>query len=522
MRFIYLVFLLFALLLSVPAFGQTKISSDLIDITNVAFNKNPSIKTAVNDVKDSEANLQIQKSTFDYNLLSELSYQRSRNNLLDGDPRNQFIDKFFNINTVDFNAGLQKKFRTGQRAELGANYNFSSNNFPFNNFSQPVSPYFGNHTGSLSLSFTQPLLRGRGREVTTASEKIAELYIETAKNNYEFSNSYQILQISIAYWNYYTAYKSLEIYRQNESRARNVLDMTKELVKADKKPAGELVQITADLTNQERLTVLAEQNLYNAKINLGRTIGLSKEESENLEDPTNEFPLISASGFDNLQNEDTFITMAIENRGDLKGNKNIYTALEKQLLVSADNLKPQLDLTGFVFNGSSDQGNGFSHTFSSFFNANGQNIGAGAKLTYSFPLNNNFAKGNFARSEIALDNQQIINNNLTRNIELNIKIALSNFKNSVLVLEKAKASLENYRQAFENEQMRFQNGLTTLLNVIIFQERLTNAELQYLQANQEFANSIVVLRHETGSLISQDNQGFTINLDRFYSIPNTN
>lgn len=522
MRFIYFISFLLVIFLSIPVFGQTKTSSDLIDISNTAFNKNPSIKTAVNDIKDSKANLLIQKSIFDYNLLSELSYQRSRNTLLDGDPRNEVINKFFKTNAVDFNAGLQKKFRTGQRAELGANYNFNSNNFPFNSFNQPANPYFGNHTGSLSFSLTQPLLRGRGRLVTEAPEKIAELYIETAKNNFEFSNSFQIQQIGLSYWNYYTAYKSLEIYRQNENRARSVLEMTTELVKADKKPAGELVQIQADLRNQERLTVQAEQNFYNAKINLGRSIGLTKEDSENLENPSNEFPAIANSGYDNLLNEEPFIKIAIENRGDLKGNKNVYSALERQLLVSANNLKPQLDLTGFIFNGSSVQGNQVLNTLSSFLNSNGQSIGIGAKLTYSFALNNNLAKGNFARSEISLDNQQIANNNLTRNIELNIKISLNNFKNNVLVLEKAKSSLENYRLAFENEQMRFQNGLTTLLNVIIFQERLTNAELQYLQANQEFANSIVIFRHETGTLISQDDQGFSIDLDKFYSIPNPN
>ena len=237
MKFIILLLVAFTFFWSIPIFSQSKISSNLIDISNVAFNKNPTVNRSFNDIKDAEANLQIQNSIFDYNLQSELSYQRSRNTLLDADPRNQFINKYFNTNTIELNSGLQKKFRTGQRAELGLNYNFNSNNFPFDNFSQPVSPYFGNHSGALSFSLTQPLLRGRGKEVTTIPEKISELYIETAKNNFEFSNSNEVLQIGFAYWNYYTAYKSLSVYRENESRARSVLEMTTELVKADKKPA---------------------------------------------------------------------------------------------------------------------------------------------------------------------------------------------------------------------------------------------------------------------------------------------
>ncbi|RTZ50490.1 hypothetical protein EJ377_10370 [Chryseobacterium arthrosphaerae] len=66
------------------------------------------------------------------------------------------------------------------------------------------------------------------------SERISQLYIENSKSSNEFTNSNTILQIGQAYWNYYLAYKRVEIYKQNEGRVRNVLDVTKELIKADK------------------------------------------------------------------------------------------------------------------------------------------------------------------------------------------------------------------------------------------------------------------------------------------------
>ena len=90
-----------------------------------------------------------------------------------------------------------------------------------------------------------------------------------------------------------------------------------------------------------------------------------------------------------------------------------------------------------------------------------------------------------------------------------------------MILEKAKEALDNYKEAFSNEQVKFQTGLTTVLSLILFQERLTSSELQYLQAYQQFANSIVNLRHETGTLITQDNKGFSIDSKAFYLIPNT-
>jgi len=91
----------------------------------------------------------------------------------------------------------------------------------------------------------------------------------------------------------------------------------------------------------------------------------------------------------------------------------------------------------------------------------------------------------------------------------------------VLVLEKATEILLHSQEVFKNEQIKFKNGLTTLLNLILFQERLTFAQRNYLQAQQQFAIAIVNLRFETGTLISMsDNKvSSTIDTSIFYSIP---
>ena len=110
-------------------------------------------------------------------------------------------------------------------------------------------------------------------------------------------------------------------------------------------------------------------------------------------------------------------------------------------------------------------------------------------------------------------------NNLKRNIDLNVSIALNNLENSVEVLEKAKRALEFYQEVYNNEQVKFKNGMTILLNLIQFQERLTFAELDYLQAHQQVAIAIVSLRYETGTLLlnKKGNKG---NKELFFTIPN--
>ncbi|WP_281635184.1 TolC family protein [Flavobacterium marginilacus] len=500
---------------------QSKIKCDLIEVSSIAFNKNPTIKSANYSIQNAEANFQLQKSIFDFNLNSEIAYKNDKYNLFDADSRNKYVDKALKNNSFDVSTGLQKTLRSGQIVNVSLNYNYNNSNYPYNSFAEYVGAFYGNHSSNVNLTLTQPLLRGRGGKVTTASEKASVFYINKSKHDYEFANSYEIEQIGIAYWSYYTAYKSLSIYIQNENRVREVLNMTIELVKADKKPQSDLDQVNADLSNQERLTALAKQDLFNARLNLGRVIGLSDDESQRLDTPINDFPTISESGYYSDIDKNALIKIAKNNRGDVKAIGEEYKAIELQYLLAANNLEPQLNLVAFAFYGSASIGNGLDKSWSSLTNNQGQDIGAGAKLIFSFPLNNNLAKGNYSRSKIALQNQSTINENTNRNIELNIDLAVNNLINSVLVLIKSKEAFDFSQNAFNNEQIKFQSGLTTLLNLMIFQERLTSSELQNLNAQQQFSNAIIILRHETGTLIYKEDLGFKITQNAFYTIPNT-
>lgn len=522
MNFLKYFLLFICIFLSQSLFSQPAIQGELLELSSLAFNKSPEIKRNAYRILDSEAQLQIQKSSFDFNLNSDLTYQKNYYSLLEKDPRNSYLDGILKSNTLNLYALLQKKLRSGQTLKLDLRYDFNHDNYPFNAFGLPLDAAIGDYAQILKFSLVQPLLRGRGKELTMIPEKIAELYIEITRENAAFANSNEILQIGSAYWNYCAAFKGLKIYTENEARVRNVLDMTKELVKADKKPAGDLSQIYADLANQEKLTLVANQNLYNAKLNLGRAVGLNSEQSKLITDPVDDFPTLERSGVTDHLDDAYFTNIALINRKDLHAAKKVLDAVEMQLKLAENNKKPQLDLEPFLFYGNASQGNGRSYTLSTLVNEEGRNVGGGAKLTFSFPLNNNFAEGNFSKAKIALDDQNLVEKNLQRNVEINVSTSVNNLSSSVLVLERARLALEFYTKAFNDEQLKFQNGLTTLLNLILFQERLTSAELQYLQAQEDFANALLRLRHETGTLISEDASGFKISSASYYSLPTNN
>ena len=503
-------------------YAQETIPVDIVKLSEITLAKNPIIKRNLLSINNAEGSLQIQKSVFDYQLVSGLSLRRNALNLFELDPRNEFISNKLNSKNTGASIGLQKTFRSSLRASLSADYAMANDNFPFNRFSQNVGSYIEDHSLSSTLSLTQPLLRGRGKQFATAQEKASLLNLESTNETAQFANSFEIFQTVATYWQYVAAYKNFEIFKENEARVRNVLEITQKLVKADKRPAGDLAQIQADLANQERQTKVAEQALYSAKLNLGRSIGLTEVESKELGTPLDEFPTISESGYIKELDEAKFLEIAQNKRKDILASKNTQEALELQFRLAENNKKPQLDLTGFVNYGGMNMGNGLDRALATFSRNEGSNLGYGLSLNLSFPINNNLAKGSYKQNEVILKDQQITYENLKRNIDINVSIALNNLSNSVEILEKAIESLNFYQEVYNNEQVKFKNGLTILLNLIQFQERLTFAELDYLQAHQQFASAIINLRYETGTLLVNQNnkEDSGINKALFYTIPN--
>ncbi|MBL4606063.1 MAG: TolC family protein, partial [Flavobacteriaceae bacterium] len=209
-------------------------------------------------------------------------------------------------------------------------------------------------------------------------------------------------------------------------------------------------------------------------------------------------------------------------RKDILASKKTQEALKLQLDLAENNKKAQIDLTGFLNYGGMNMGNGLNRAIATFTRNEGRSFGYGISLNFSFPINNNLAQGSYIQNEVALKDQQIANNDLQRNIRLNVSIALNDLDKSVQVLKKAQESLNFYQKVFNNEQVKFKNGLTILLNLIQFQERLTFAELEYLQAHQQFASAIINLRYETGTLLINKKGASGIDKKLFYTIPNYN
>lgn len=488
---------------------------DLAALAEVVIRESPTIELQRIRTDRAQVGKQSAASTFDYQLFSDVQWSRSGNNLLSADPRTAIVGNQIQTNNFTLSGGLQRTFRSNLTTTVEVAYTRVADNYPLTVFNEQIGPYVPDNATSTTLSFRYPLLRGNGREIATAGERVAATNLKNQEFNTDFLITSQVFETAVSYWQYLTAEQMMGIYQENEDRVRRVLEITTELVEAEKKPMGDLLQVQADLKDKERQTILAKQQLFAARQNLGRTLGLDEEESTALTLPLSPFPVLEEVVADITLPE--LIEIARANRADLKALERALEIARINISVAKNDLRPQLDATSFVNYGGVDNGNGLNRIFTALGQREGRNYQIGFGLSYFFPVNNNQAEASLRDNQLLYSSQEVALQNQIRNIELNVSIAYNNFLNSVEALKKSRESLAYYQEVFSNEQIKFRSGLTTLLNLILLQERLTFAQLDYVQNQQQFALAISELRFETGTLVPQTQD--TDQLDVFYTLP---
>jgi outer membrane protein TolC len=71
----------------------------------------------------------------------------------------------------------------------------------------------------------------------------------------------------------------------------------------------------------------------------------------------------------------------------------------------------------------------------------------------------------------------------------------------------------------QNEKKKYRLGESTLIDVIIAQDRLDSALLSHVQNRQTYATQLARLRLQTGTLLTFDNQQAAVDVFRFTTLP---
>jgi outer membrane protein TolC len=401
--------------------------------------------------------------------------------------------------------GLTRQLRSGQTVSPSVELVRSED---------PTAPAEADNEATVSFEIRQPLLRGRGRAVTTAVETAAQREAAAAALDLRHTVSQRVAAVASQYWLVKAAELDLAVLRASETSAAELLATTRRLIAADQVPAAEEVQLEANLAAKQSAVIAGERSLFAARQALGREIGLDAAEIAALALPGEAFPETEPDEVP----RDPLVALAVELRADLQAAREREDAAQALLAAAENALSPQLDLvltpsySGFV---SGDDGTSF---FSPLYR-NVPGLSSTLSLSFLFPLGNHRAEGQLLQSQAGRRQAGLFTELIVKGIGADVPAAAQAVESTALRLAKAREAVHLFERTVVNEEKKLRAGSSTLIDLISQRDRLTAALQTEVAAQLDLALALLDLRFQTGSLLAGDAGSGAVDLARLTTLP---
>ncbi len=405
----------------------------------------------------------------------------------------------FNDHRLDHAAGARRKVYSGGRFEVAQRYGWQRNNSVF------LVPN-DQATSRLTLSFTQPLLRGAGRMVNTSLIAVAELDAGVARQQLLGALQDHLLQVTEAYWNLYRergAYlQRLALYHRaaeilQELERRQDLDtLANQIVRARAAVAArksELARREAEIKNAEGvLRVLTNDPALGA---------VGDFELLPLDAPTfHEQPLDMLAS----------IEIGLRHRPEMSEAMGRIKAGAVRQQVASNELLPALDLIMETYVAGLRGNSNFANSWSDQFTEGAPSYALGMQL--EVPICNRAARARYERRRLEIRQLQNELLDAMQQIRVEVEIAIRESETSYREVAAKRQAVQAAASEVEFIQARWQQlpdtdraaGLV-LEDLLAAQSRMSDEELGYLAAQVNYSMAWINIKRVTGTLLQYEN-----------------
>lgn len=347
------------------------------------------------------------------------------------------------------------------------------------------------YTGSATLSFSQPLLKGFGREIAMADLTTAEYSELSSQLSLKSSIISTVTTVIEQYRTCIQAIKQLEIAELSLQRSLQQVEINRELVKAERLPRVDLVQSETDVANQ-RLSLRSAQNTAETEnLTLVKLLRLSPDITVEPTEPLVVSPV-------ELELQDLIKAAKAQQPSYLQSQITLKKA-KLTRRVARDDQRWELDLEASYAlasdgGGPADSYRGFRHTDEADY---------AVGLTLTVPIDDISSKQTLVDANIdwIQANNDMISTN--ESLESNLRDAVQSIQSAWDNVDLAKQSLELSRQQLELEQEKQKAGRSTNFQVVSYQNDLANAEEDYISARISYLNELTELDELLGTTLER-------------------
>ncbi|MFO1006752.1 MAG: TolC family protein [Planctomycetaceae bacterium] len=402
-------------------------------------------------------------------------------------------------NQFSFAGGLRRKNEVGGKFEIAQQFGTQATN----------STYFlppNQGTARLALSYTQPLLRGRGEEYNRSLYVLANIDTQAAQQEFYRQLQAQLVEVTRSYWGIYLERASLiQKFRLYEASAKILKDL--EARSEIDTNQSVIVRAKAAVVGRRADLVRARTAVKNAEARLrGLVNAMELGDGQTSELIPMDTPWRQEMAVDVSTN----MANALQVRPEINQAMKEMQAACVRLNMSKNEMLPTLNLIAETYvaglRGSFDVGQAYVDQFS--VGAPSYSIG----LQYEVPIGRRQSQARLTRREIEL--RQIRNQfrSVTETIKVEVEVATREvetaFKEMLAKQQQIVAATRDTQSIATRWEML--PGADGSANVVLdqllqAQERQTAAEHEFLLAELTYNLALTNLKKSTGELLRAEN-----------------
>jgi outer membrane protein TolC len=477
----------------------------LVEVVRRAAVDHPDVHMQTATVAAARAAVQQRAGAFDVFLTSSVGHDHV-DTAFDSQERDAYlIDSVHNERTswrvgaeklLDFGMTLRTVVQVERREQVGLEVSLTDDDGVA---ALQALPSVGR--AHIAISATQALLRGRGNDTGPAArEAIAGLFAEAALHRLRHIQTSRALVAISTYWEYVAAHRRLAILGASEARAKALLAEVQLLIDMDERPAADAVHFSALVADREASRAVAQIAVVRARQALGLAMGLKDTAIRTLAPPGDVFPRPDPDWRLAPEARDRLVEQGMHARADLGAARVELEAAKRTVHVADRAQEPRLDLQlTFGYSGF-DESTGAENLVTPI----GGSIGGpdvGVALNFEWPIQNRTYEGRATRQRALLERARLAQEELARTIRTEIAAGAESLDLEIRAYQAVTASVALHEQTVVNQRRRLRSELSTAIDVLITEERLTGALLSALASEQRHAQALANLHFAAASLL---------------------
>jgi len=425
-----------------------------------------------------------EEARFEAAIFSNLTYART-----DTPVSTKLAGSQVDYGTADL--GVQVPLRTGGTLTFDLVDRRVKTDTAFSAFSDTLNPEY---TSDMSLSLSQPLLRGAGNRANTHAIRLAGYQRQITDAATKLEVIRVIAAVDRLYWRLYAARRQLEVRKEEYDLAKKQLDQARRFVNQGQRAQVEVIRAEAGVAQRLEAIIVAENSLRDRQRDIKRALNKAGMEMQ-----TNTV-LIPATQPDPVHYElkkENLVKTALDSRMEM---------LELELQIAQDistvdymrNQALPLITMDYAYN-INGLGATRSDSFDLLFDKRFEDHRFGLQMLV--PLGNEAAKSRLRQAFYQRRQRLASRENRKALIELEVLNAIDQLEaNWQRILASRQRTILDGR-LYEAEKRQYEIGLRTTTDVLQAQTTFADAQSAEILALAEYQIALVDVAYATGTLL---------------------